>query len=360
MYCPPQIFFVGGHFKIINLNNRTLTSMKKFLLVLALLAIVCPYNSSVNAQTVDVPGVIFETDMGNDIDDALALDLLHKAVDDGQIKLLAVSCHKESPTACKYVSVMNKWYGHPEVVVARAPHCKINNKYFDYTSVVESAPKSLTRDIPAPEDAVKMYRRVLASQPDKSVIIISVGFSTVLAELLDSTADEYSPLNGCELVAAKVKLTSIMAGGFRPRKAAEFNILNDITAARKVFDKWPAPIALSPSELGNMVKYPGTSIANDFTWAKWHPMVEAYRAWKEMPYNRSMWDPTSVLYALQPTSDMFTRTEEGRVVVDERGMTSFTPQAGGRDRILSVDPKQAARMKAYFVQVITRKPSNHK
>ena len=334
--------------------------MKKLLSLLALLAIVAPCGFCATAQTTDVPGVIFETDMGNDVDDALALDLLHKAVDYGQIKLLAVSCHKESPTACKFISVMNKWYGHPEVVVARATRCISNKKHPDFTSVVENAPKSLTRGIREPENAVKMYRRVLASQPDKSVIIISVGFSTTLAELLDSAADEFSSLNGRELVEAKVKHTSIMAGSLRQRKRAEFNVFNDIPAARKVFDKWPAPIALSPAELGSAVKYPATSITNDFTWAKWHPMVEAYRAWKEMPYDRPMWDPTSVLYALQPTSDMFIRSEEGRIDVDERGMTSFVPQAGGRDRILSIDARQAARMKDYFVQVITRKPANHK
>ena len=334
--------------------------MKKLLSLLALLAIVAPCGFCATAQTTDVPGVIFETDMGNDIDDALALDLLHKAVDDGQIKLLAVSCHKESPTACKYVSVMNRWYGHPEVIVARATQCVVNTKYFDYTSVVENAPKSLTRRLPEPETAVKMYRRVLASQPDKSVIIISVGFSTTLAELLDSVADEYSPLNGRELVEAKVKLTSIMAGSLKPRKKAEFNVLNDIPSAKKVFGNWPAPIVLSPGELGSAVKYPATSITNDFTWAEWHPMVEAYHAWGKMPYNRPMWDPTSVLYALQPTSDMFIRSEEGRIEMDENGMTSFVPQVGGRDRILFVDAKQAARMKEYFVEVVTRKPANHK
>ena len=38
----------------------------------------------------DCLDVIFETDIGNDIDDALALDMLYKYMDQGIIKLIAV------------------------------------------------------------------------------------------------------------------------------------------------------------------------------------------------------------------------------------------------------------------------------
>ena len=43
--------------------------------------------------------LIVETDMGNDIDDALAFDLIYKAMDDGRVDLLAIGNHKLSPTA---------------------------------------------------------------------------------------------------------------------------------------------------------------------------------------------------------------------------------------------------------------------
>ena len=39
--------------------------------------------------------VIFDTDMGNDIDDALALDMLYKYMDAGKVDLLAVMVNKE-------------------------------------------------------------------------------------------------------------------------------------------------------------------------------------------------------------------------------------------------------------------------
>ena len=43
-------------------------------------------------------------------------------------------------------------------------------------------------------------------------MIAQVGFSTNLARLLDTGADEYSTLSGIELVKRKVKLLSLMAG----------------------------------------------------------------------------------------------------------------------------------------------------
>ena len=56
--------------------------------------------SSVRHQTVKISDskmrVIFETDIGNDIDDALALDMLYKYQDAGIINLLGIMTNKES------------------------------------------------------------------------------------------------------------------------------------------------------------------------------------------------------------------------------------------------------------------------
>jgi len=45
-----------------------------------------------------------------------------------------------------------------------------------------------------------LLREVLAGQPDRSVVIVQVGFSTNMARLLDSEPDQYSALTGHELV----------------------------------------------------------------------------------------------------------------------------------------------------------------
>lgn len=64
--------------------------------------------------------IIFETDMGNDVDDAWALDMLHKYADEGRARILAVMLNKEGVGPCQYVELLNTWYGRPKIAVGRA------------------------------------------------------------------------------------------------------------------------------------------------------------------------------------------------------------------------------------------------
>jgi hypothetical protein len=63
--------------------------------------------------------VIFETDMGNDVDDALALDMLYKYMDQGRINLLAVNSNKNNGYSAAFIQLMNNWYGYPGIPVGK-------------------------------------------------------------------------------------------------------------------------------------------------------------------------------------------------------------------------------------------------
>ena len=94
---------------------------------------------------------------------------------------------------------------------------------------------------------------MLAHQPDESVVIVQVGFSTNLSRLLKWKGDSRSDLVGAELVAKKVKMISIMAGAFTPiggRTHLEYNVVNDISAAQYLARHWPTPIVWSGFEVG--------------------------------------------------------------------------------------------------------------
>ena len=56
---------------------------------------------------------------------------------------------------------------------------------------------------------------MLSRQPDRSVVMVQVGYFSNFAALLDTPGDASSPLGGRDLVQQKVKLLSVMAGGFR-------------------------------------------------------------------------------------------------------------------------------------------------
>ena len=340
--------------------------MKKLLFAVAVLAstlTACGRKAAVDA---DAPlTVIIETDLGNDVDDALALDLLYKYQDAGKIRLLAVNLNKNGQAPAEYADILNTWYGYPDTpvgIIRDGADCETDA--VNYAKAVVDLKDSLGNPLFArshPDydnypEAVTLYRKLLAGEPDNSVVIASVGFSTNLIRLLETPADEYSKLTGKELVEKKVKLLVTMAGCFNDPSLHEYNVVKDIPAAKVIFGEWPTPVVTSPFEVGIRIQYPATSIENDFGWAPQHPVVEAYKAYLPMPYDRPTWDPTAVLYAVEG-GDWFTVSEPGRIVVTDEGSTLFEADEAGTRRYLSVTDEQAKAILDHFVEVITSEPS---
>ena len=71
-------------------------------MILFAAALLLPWCAGAAAPEKGAVPVIFETDMGNDIDDALALDLLYKGMDAGHIRLIGVSLNKRSSTSFEF------------------------------------------------------------------------------------------------------------------------------------------------------------------------------------------------------------------------------------------------------------------
>lgn len=273
--------------------------------------------------------MIIETDMGNDIDDALALALALRAVDEGKVQLLAVGCHKNCATAAAYTDAICMYYGHPEVPVAMSltPVQEFSD-YVDYTATESAFPKSGT-EYPEP---VGLYRKLLSESPDHSVVFVSLGFGTTIAQLLEADRD---------LVARKTIGLSVMAGSYGEKKRAEYNVINDIPAMQKVFAEWPTAIWQNPFEIGKQTMYSGKLIEANLGYDSPNPVVEGYKVYRPMPYDRPSWDILSVLFPLRP--ELFTQSVPGKVTVDDEGYTWFTPSPDGRHIVLSatIDQPQA-------------------
>ena len=306
--------------------------------------------------------IIFETDMGNDIDDAMALDLLFKNMDQGNIKLLGVGVHKNNPYSKEFIDIMRCWYGYKKMPIGVNSACVTDMNCVDYcTKTVQmkneaGEPLFTGSKKPKYEEAVEMYRRLLSKADDNSVVIVTVGFSTTIAQLLESQPDKYSKLSGRELVAKKVKYFSAMAGEFNIPDFAEYNVFNDVEAARTLFETSPVPIVFTPWLMGELTQYAGKSIEQDFAWAEAHPMVEAYKHYMQMPYNRPTWDVIAAYYACHPDAGCFTISEPGNIKVVGKGVTQFTPAKDGNCRYMTVTPEQVKQILDYFYQVIPQKP----
>jgi purine nucleosidase len=274
--------------------------------------------------------LIFDTDIGNDVDDALALAVIHALESRGEAKLLAVTITKDNRYAAPYIDIVDTFYGRPQVPIGVVKNGKTPEDSAMIRVPVES--NKYARRGGAPGDAVEVLRKVLGGAADGSVVIAQVGFSTNLARLL--AADR-------ELVARKVKLLSVMAGAF-PTGPPEYNVKTDIPSAQKVFEEWPTPIVFSGFEIGKALLFPATAVEHGFTWVKDHPVADAYRAYMKMPYDRPTWDLTAVLYGVRPDAGYFGLSAPGRVTVDEKGVTHFAEVAGGRHRYLLLGDKGRA------------------
>jgi purine nucleosidase len=190
-------------------------------------------------------------------------------------------------------------------------------------------------------------------------VIVQVGFSTNLARLLDSKPDDSSPLAGRDLVKNKVRQIVLMAGRFSDSET-EYNIINDIPAAKKVYSEWPTPIVTSGFEVGLTAQLPAARIESDFRHIQSHPIPDAYRAYKKMPYNEPLWDPTAALYAVRPDAGYFSLSPPGKIVVDDKGRTTFTEAAGGSQRYLIVNDAQRARIIEGVAELISEPPQRCK
>ncbi|BCI62073.1 nucleoside hydrolase [Coprobacter secundus] len=311
--------------------------------------------------------IIFDTDMGNDVDDALALDMLYKYMEEGRINLLAIPTTKKSEYCPGYIDIMNTWYGHniPIGVVENGTD-KNNSSHFIQTACelkTDNGKPAFERTVTNYADflkSVSLYRKVLSGQPDSSVVIVSVGFSTNLAQLLDSQADEYSPLSGKDLVKKKVKYVSAMMGQMQDTAFKEFNVYCDIPSAQKFVNEWPTPIVASPYEVGDAILFPAKCIENDFKWKTPNPLVVGYENYMEMPYDRQTWDMTSVLYVVENDKNFFGNSGPGTISIDDTGATTFSPNANGKHSYLTVNEEQAQTIKDYFIRFITQKPAKYK
>lgn len=349
-------------------KNITLLAIATFLMPISLLA------EDYFAQPLAAPvPVIFDTDLGNDVDDVLALAILHNMQTRGKCRILGVTLTKDHPDAARLAFAINVFYGRPEIPVGAVKDgpTKDGGRYLTQTLATkdeDGLPAFPT--LPAASDfavdSVVLLRKLLAAAEDNSVVIIQVGFSTNLARLLDTPADDISPLDGKTLAEKKVRLLSIMAGDFRDggtgnREHPEYNVGCDIPSATKLFPAWPGEIVFSGFEVAEGIHMQPVNMKNDYSHNsrslkgayRKHIIQEAYRHYRGLDNSQPTWDLTSVLYVMRPEPQRgyFTLSQRGTVTVNERGITVFTPSDTGKHRYFIVDHEQRVRTAEAFVNL---------
>ncbi len=313
--------------------------------------------------------LIFDTDMGNDTDDLMALCMIHNLQSRGAVELLAVTITKDHPQAAAFTDAVNTFYGRPDMPIGvvkggATPEPGKFNLLADAKNDDGSPryPHDLKGGDSAPE-ATGLIRKLLAAQPDNSVSLVQVGFFTNFQRLLDSQPDAHSPLNGKDLVAQKVKVLSIMAGAFQTvnhnTRHLEYNVVKDVPAAQKLAKEWPTPVVWSGYEIGVAAAYPYDSVVRDYGYVKHHPLPEAYALYSPPGHHRPTWDPTALLYAVYPDRGYFDLSPGGHVTVEDNGATWFRPSKDGKGphRFLVMSPEQTSRVREAIVQLCVTPPA---
>lgn len=299
--------------------------------------------------------LILDTDMGNDCDDALALGMIHALENRNEVHLLAVTITKDNRDAAVYIDLVNHFYGRPDVPIGlvrggktpdNTPMLKVPVERRDAQGKLVY-PRSLGEGTAIPE-AVALLSQILGEQPDGSVSIAQIGFSTNLARLVATPA-------GRTLVERKVKALYLMAGNFQ-KPQPEYNVFTDGPAFADLMKNWPTPMIFSGFEIGLVITFPMESIDHDFTWAVSHPVVEAYKVYTGKPEDHPNWDSTAVLDAIRPDRGYFDLSEPGNVALGDRNATVFTPDAHGKCRYLILKPDQVGKVRQLIADLVSEPP----
>jgi pyrimidine-specific ribonucleoside hydrolase len=252
------------------------------------------------AQKAKPVPVIFDSDMGPDYDDVGAITLLHAFADSGDINILATVASTKYEGVAAVFNVLNTYFNRPGLLIGVPKGTALelkDDQHWTDTLLLKYPHKIKKNDEVL--SATEVYRKALASQPDRSVTIITVGFLTNLADLLQSSPDKYSKLTGKELVKKKVKQLVCMAGSFPAGN--EFNVRMDAASSKIVFENWETPILFSGVEIGMKIKT-GLPLVNDRS-IKNNPVKDVFRICiplsSQDSTGRMSWDQTAVLIAVK-------------------------------------------------------------
>src|ERR1700761_4159137 len=159
--------------------------------------------------------IIFDSDMGPDYDDVGAITILHAYADKGEANILATMASTKYEGVAGVLNVFNTYFNRPNIPIGVPKGVARELRDFQHwtDTLLARYPHKLKFNDQA-WDAVKLYRKILAAQPDGSVAIVTIGFLTNISNPLNTKAGEFSDLSGTALVRRKVKQLVCMAGRF--------------------------------------------------------------------------------------------------------------------------------------------------
>ncbi len=309
-------------------------------------------------------GIIFDCDLGNEVDDVLALALLYGLDGKGECRVVATTVSKPNLKSAALSEVIGRFYAGEVSAAFNASGRTLpvglasGGAHKEDTPMLSVLGKRTAEGKPAyahgieniadTAEPVNVLRNALSAQQLGNAVVVLTGPATNLAALLKFPY-------AAPLIEERARLLVVASGAF-PEGKAEQGIVADIPAARKLFAEWPGPIVAVGSEVGDAVPFPGAAIEKDFTWSEAHPVADAYRAHRAMPYDASTTAMAAVLYAVRAKDNPYKLSPPGTITVLDDGRTKYTPSPSGKHRYLIVDPAQKSAIQQTYVEIASAKP----
>jgi hypothetical protein len=275
--------------------------------------------------------IIIDTDLSLWWDDATALGMANVLQQQGKIQILGVMSDVRNPVAAAAIDAIDTAYGHSKIPVGAVVDSSANTAKHGYSDVLAAELPHAIRNSSQAQPAVRLYRHLLATQPNHSVTIVGLGGDTNLAGLLRSGPGQGSSLRGRALVAAKVKDLVIEDGLFpiADPPPPTTNELIDIPATKSIVgpNGWPTPMAWVDGFIGANTKV-GASLCT--TVPPKNPMRIVYtKLFNCGPPGDGDWDGPTMLYAVEGASGVFSELGQGgAAVINVKGGLSWGSGTG--------------------------------
>ena len=268
--------------------------------------------------------IIFDHDLGSDCDDGAAGVILARAVKNGLCDALAVTHSVGNPHGQYVMESLFEYFGVRDNIPFGYLFQDVNADDTFHGSTKRTAEMYyLEKGRPYPErqSNVKVFRKVLAENNAKDIILVSTGPFTSLRELYESGPDEISPKTGIELVKENICLFCCAAGCFTSSEVREWNIRADVESAFEVLNNSPIPITYFGNNVGGAFMT-GQDLPNE---PEDYPLRNSYMELHNFSGEsaRPSWDLVVMYYAIYGESGFWTVKEGYDVKVNELGQTTF-------------------------------------
>ncbi len=283
------------------------------------------------AAAADVPDIIFDSDMSSDHDDVADLATLEALADLGECNILACMASSQNGGSALYMNVVNTYFGRPDIPCGRRPDAGGPGGYPG--QIANEFPHPLYKTYTDPPLACDLYRKVLAAAKDHSVAIVTTGFFNNLQALMQSGPDAVSPMNGMDLIRAKVRLLSCAAGCYP--KGDEFNFRVEPLAANFVITNWPVAAVYDGYDVGQSI-YSGAGLEKTAN----NPIRRGFELTFFGPY--PTWGQLMVHYAVRTaeSQDLWDYHRTGHNNVDTTGHNWWS-EDGDRNQAYMLEIERA-------------------